>query len=805
MLKNYLKISFRSFRKNRFYSSLNIAGLAIALATCLMIVLYVYDELSYDKFNTKSDRIYRVNNDIKIGNIQLDVAQTPPLLGPEAVKLLPGVEQYTRLRRRGNLLIKKGNTNLREGRVVYADSTLFGVFSLQMISGDPATALNEPYTLVITETIAKKYFNRVDVAGQQLIVDDTLNYRIGGVIKDIPKNSHFNFDFFVAFAENKRSREPEWMSQNFNTYLLLKNGAEIKKTEEQLNSMLTSFMIPTLKTGMGIGLEEFHKQGNYVKCTLTPLTSIHLHSNRPGEIGENGSVQYVRIFSLIATFILIIAYVNFVNMFTARSSNRAKEVGVRKVLGSQRKSLVAQFLVESLFTIYISLGIAILIAVLLLPYFNGLSGKNISLRLLFRPSLIAAFFIATTITGLLAGCYPALLLSAFKPIEVLKGKIARGFRGSWLRNSLVVLQFSVSIILIIGTIVIYNQLRYIRNKDIGFNRQQVIVIRNTDILKTQATAFKNELSQVSGVEKVTMTGYVPVNGYLNSKTFHPSPVYNPKSVIVMQAWFVDEDYIPALDIRLLAGRNFSRDFLSDSMGIIINEAAAKLLDTDEPPGKKLYASKGKAEGVAYTVIGVIKNFHFSSLRDEVTPLCLMTGKENSSIAVRLSAQDITPVIARIKNKWLQAAGGQPFNYSFMDEDFNRLYFTEQRTGQIFISFSVLAILIACIGLFALVAYAAEQRIREIGIRKVLGASVVNIAGLLSIDFLKLVLIAALISFPLAWWFANKWLEDFASRINIGWEVFAIAGTTALFIALLTISYQAVKAAVGNPVKNLRAE
>ena len=805
MLPHHIKTAFRTFLKTKFYSSLNILGLAIGLAGFLVISLYVYDEWSYDIYNTKASRIYRINNNIRIGSINVDVAQTPPLLGPEAIKQIPGVEQYTRFRRGGALLIKKGNTNLREDRVVYADSTLLEVFSLNMISGDPGEVLKVPHSMLITESMAKKYFNRTDVAGESLIINDTIDYKIAGVIEDIPGNSHFSFDFFLAFSESKRSREPEWLSQNFNTYLLLQKGTDPHKIEKQLDAMLNRFIASNLQSDMGVSLEEFTRQGNYIKNSLTPLTDIHLLSDRPGEIGANGNIQFVRIFSLIAIFILIIAYVNFINLSTARSSTRAKEVGVRKVLGSNRKSLVYQFLTESLLTSYMALLISILFALLLLPYFNQLSGKNIILRVVFQPEVLGLFLLTTTFTGLIAGCYPALLLSAFKPIEIFKGKIARGFKSGWLRSALVVFQFAISIVLIIGTIVIYRQLKFIDRKDLGFNRQQVLVIQNTNALKAQAGIFKNDLLQMQGVKMLTMTGYLPVNGFRNDKTFHPSPVIDPKSAIGIQTWSVDENYLPTLDIQLLQGRNFSKDFLTDSTGLIINEAAARLLGPSDLLNKKLYSSTNPGKVDEYHIIGIMKNFNFNSLREAISPLCLTLSKETGSIAIRVNTADLSNLISRIKTRWRQTAPGQPFNYSFMDEDFNHLYDTEQRAGQIFITFSVLSIFIACIGLFALVAYAAEQRVKEIGIRKVLGASVIDIVSLLSIDLLKLVVIASFVSFPVAWWLAGKWLQGFANRIDVRWDIFALAGFAALATALMTISFQAIKAAVVNPVNNLRAE
>lgn len=807
MFSNYLKTALRNFRKNKFYTSLNVIGLGIGLATCLMIVLYVQDELGYDRFHTNADRIYRVNNEIKFGENYYDVALTPALIGHEAVRQLPLVQQYTRLRWNGSMLVRKGESNVSEGRTAFADSTLFDVFTLPMISGNPSTALKNPRSLVITESIAKKYFNRTDVAGQQMLINDTATYTITGVIKDIPRNSHFNFNFFLPFIEMEHSRSDDWMSQNFTTYVLLKKGADPKKANAQMNEMLHRFAGPELEKVLGFGLEEFHRQGNFTRTSLSPLTSIHLHENRIGELEANGDIQYVYIFSLVAFFILIIACVNFMNMYTARSSNRAKEVGVRKVLGSLRKNLVQQFLVESVLIGFMAFLLAVLLTWLLLPWFNELAGKEIPLSVLFRPLMIGGLLVATLFTGLMAGSYPAFMISAFKPVEVLKGKLAKGFKGSWLRNALVVFQFSVSIILIIGTLIIFSQLQFMRSKDIGFNKQQVMVIQNVEALKNSAASFRNELKGINGVANATMTGYLPVNGFRSNDAFFTSLALDPKSAIGMQSWVVDEHYLPTLGMQLIKGRNFSQQFPTDSRGLIINEAAAKFLGTEDLLNKKMFVLEDIANKKVkeYHIIGVIKNFHFNSLRESITPLALMYGMERGSIAISINTTDVAPVVAAVKNKWQSMANTQPFQYSFMDEDFNRQYDADQRTGQIFITFTVLAILIACLGIFALVSYAAEQRMKEIGIRKVLGASVLNIVRLLSFNFLKLVLVASIVAFPVAWWIMNIWLQGFAYRISMSWQIFALAGAAALVIALVTVSFQSIKSAMANPVKNLRIE
>ncbi len=806
MLKNYFKVAFRNLWKNKGFSSINIIGLSIGIATCLLIMLYVLDELSYDKYNVHANQIYRINNQIKFGGNYFDIAQSPAMMGPEIVKEFPQVKQYTRLQWYGSLLIKKGSENVRENRVGYADSTLFDVFTLPVISGNPKTALIEPHSLVITESIAKKYFNSTDVVGKTMFINDTGNYKITAVIKNIPAQSHFNFDIFIPFSESPDSRSDNWLSENYNTYLLLQNNTDPKKLEPLLNEMNNRFVEPLIKSVLNIGMKEFNKNG-FLHCEIVPLTSIHLRSNKGSELEANGNIQFVYIFSAIAIFILLIACVNFMNLSTARSANRAKEVGVRKVLGSLRNNLIRQFLTESMLLSFIALIFAVLIAWLMLPYFNQLAGKAIHAAVLFQPIMLTGLILLALVVGLIAGSYPAFFLSAFQPIDVLKGKLAKGFKGSFLRNALVVFQFVISIILIVGTVVIYNQLLYIHNKDIGFNRNQVMIIQNTDAIGSQVTAFKDDLLKINGVENATVSGYLPVNYNRSNDVFFTSPSLDPKTAISMQKWRIDDNYITTLGMKILAGRNFSNAFLTDSSGIIINEAAAKFLGEKDLLNKKLYEvddiqTKKLRES---HIIGVVKNFNFSSLREVITPLAFMRGHEAMNVSVRLNTSNISSTIAQIKNKWQAMAPGQPFGYSFMDEEFDHLYTTEQRTGQIFISFAVLAILIACLGLFGLITFAAEQRFKEIGIRKVLGASITDIVKMLSKDFMKLVLIAAIIAFPIAWWAMNKWLQDFAYRVNLSWWIFAFAGILTALIALVTVSFQAIKAALTNPVKSLKTE
>ncbi len=807
MFKNYFKTAYRNLVKNKFYTSINIFGLAVGIATCLLILLYVSDELNFDRYNTRAERIYRVNNEIKFGDNHVDLAVVPALMGTTMVKEIPEVEQYTRLQWHVALLIKKGNENLREDRVAYGDSTLFDVFTLPMISGDPKTALREPHSLVISEKIAKKYFNAVDVVGKEMIINDSLNYKITGVIRNIPTQSHFNFDIFVASSENPASRDDNWLSENWSTYILLRKNTNIAKLNAEINALMDHYVGPELQGLTNMSLDQFKKTGGYVRASLTPLTYIHLHSNKTGELDGNGNIQFVYIFSAIALFILLIACVNFMNLSTARSFNRAREVGVRKVLGSLKKNLIQQFLTESVLISFIALIFATVIASLLLPYFNQLAGKTIQVDTIFQPRMIFSLVLLMLIVGLLAGSYPAFFLSSFQPIIVLKGKLATGFKRSWLRNALVVFQFVITIVLIIGTMVVYNQLNYIRATDIGYNRNQVLVINGTSVLGDQAATFKNELLGIAGVQDATITGFLPTDYERSNNAFFTSPALDPKSAISMQIWNVDENYIPTLGMKVLDGRNFSPQFPTDSTGIIINEAAAKFLNSKEILNRKLYIItdfKSK-KTMEFHVVGVVKNFNFNSLHDLITPLALQFGRNNDNISVRIDASQIPNVIPEIKAKWKTLAAAQPFDYGFMDDQFNSIYSTEQQTGRISITFAVLAIVIACLGLFGLVTYAAEQRTKEIGIRKVLGANVPVIVGMIMRDFLKLVIIATVFAFPIAWWGMNKWLMNFAYRVNIGWWIFIIAALIAVAVTLVTISYQAIKAAISNPVTSLRSE
>ena len=808
MLKNYFKIALRNLWKNKTFSFINILGLAIGLSCFLLIALYVLDELSFDKYNKYADRIYRINSDIRYGGSDLHMPVTADPMGEVMKKDYPQIEQYVRIyNSNGNKLIKKGNEYINEYRVAHVDSTFFDVFTLPAISGNTHTALNEPNTVVVTESTAKKYFGTTDVIGKTIETNDKVAYKITAVIKDIPQNSHFNFDFLFSM-KNVDYQWGQFLSHNFHTYLLLKKGTDPKQFEKYFEQYIVKYVMPQAKQFMQVNsIEDFRKAGNRLEYSMIPLTKIHLYSDRTFELSPTGNIQYVYIFSAVAIFILLIACVNFMNLTTARSANRAKEVGIRKVLGTERKKLITQFLSESILMVLFSLLLALLISTAALHLFNTIANKQMTITSLFSPLILPLLIALPFVVGLLAGSYPAFYLSGFRPIQVLKGKLSSGTKHGSFRSVLVVFQFVTSIILIVGTIVIYKQLHFIQTKNLGYNKDQVLVIDDVYALKQNTEPFKNEVLQMPGVTSGTFSSFLPVsNSSRNDNTFAKEAVMDSKNGLDMQNWAIDYDYFKTLGLELKSGRNFSKDYGTDSSATILNETAVALLGFQDPIGKKIYSSPDNAGKVkVYTIVGVVKNFNFESLHQSIGPLAFFLGNSTGMASFKIKAANIPVLLKSIEATWKSMGSGMPFHYRFLDDSFNEMYDNERRVGKIAISFSFLAILIACLGLFGLATFIAEQRTKEIGIRKVLGASVNGIVQLLSKDFVRLVIIAFIIATPLAWYIMNKWLQDFSYRVNIGWWVFALAGVIALFIALFTVSFQAIKAALTNPVKNLRTE
>lgn len=807
MYKNYFTIAWRTILKSKGYSFINTSGLAVGLCACLLIGLYVKHELSYDRFHEKASRIFRVNMELKFGDNHLNLAQVNPLFGETAKNEIPEVEQVTRLRWYGSFLVKKGNENIREGNVAWADSTLFDVFTLPMISGNPKTALTEPNSLVITASVARKYFDRTDVVGETLTINNTQSRIITGVIEDLPSNMHFQFTSFIPLVEDEYALDGTWAgSQNWNTYLLLKEGVNADAGAPLLNKMLDRHLGPQLKTVIGKNINEFNSEGNFFKASLIALPDIHLHSARIGELYAPGNMQYVYMFSAIAACILFIAIINFMNLATARSTNRAREVGMRKVMGSIRSALIGQFITESLLTCVAAMLFALALTVALFPFFNELTGRPLDPAILLTPQVVAALIIMTVVVGILSGFYPAFYLSAFQPIAVLNRKSSGGKR-SIFRNVLVVFQFSASVFLIAGTMIVYRQLQFIQQTDVGYNREQLLIISNIDKLGNQTEAFKTNLLGIWGVEKATVTGFLPVSYNRNADSFFTSPAMEIRDAINVEKWRIDEDYLETMGMQLLEGRNFSKEIAADTGSVILNESAAKFLGGQDILEKKLYRimDENTRELKAFTIVGIVKDFNFSSLREPVKPLALIFGSHSGAMTARLQGSNMLGTVSAIEDQWNVMASGFPFEYSFMDADFDQLYKGERQSGKLITYFASLSILISCLGLFGLATFMAEQRTKEIGIRKVMGASVSGITTLLSKDFLKLVLVAVVIAIPLAWYFTDKWLQAFAYHIDLEWWVFMVASLMALIIALMTVGVQAIKAAVQNPVNSLRSE
>lgn len=807
MIRNYIKVAFRNLWKNKGYSAINIIGLAVGLASCLLIFLYVWDELRFDRFHDKADRIVRVHSAIRFGGSDLNLAVASDPMGAALKQDVPQVEEFTRIyASEGSMLIKKGEVFISESRIAYADSTFFKVFSFPLLQGDPNTALNDPNTCVISQAGAMKYFGTVEAVGKILERNDKTAFKVTAVLKDMPSNSHFRYDVLLSM-DNVDYSFGNYLSHNFHTYLLLRSKEGITEVEKAIPAYVNKYVLPQAKVFTGIkSMEEFEKAGNRLSYTLMPLKDIHLNSASFPELGVNGNRQNVYIFSAVAFFILVIACINFMNLSTARSANRAKEVGIRKVLGTDRKILISQFLTESTLVSLIGLGIAILITALVMPMFNDVAGKELTVKSLFTPGFLPLLLLIPVVVGLMAGAYPAFYLSSFQPISVLKGKLAGGFKRSKFRSALVVLQFAATIFLIVATIVVYNQLGYIRTQNLGFNKDQVLIIDNTYVLGDKVMAFKNESLRQPGITAGTISSYLPVeNSSRSDNTYSKESVMTSGSGLNMQTWSVDEDYLNVMGMGLKSGRFFSREFLTDSNAMVINETTEKLLGFDNAVGKNLYFSDGTSETKTYTIIGVVKNFNFESLRQQVGPLCLRLDRSSGSVSFRINTKEVEGVVGFLEKQWKSMAPGMPFSYRFLDESFEQMYRAEQRMGKLALIFSTLAILVACMGLFGLATFAAEQRTKEIGIRKVLGASVHGIVEMLSLDFVKLVLFAAAIALPLSWWFMQKWLMNFAFRVSIQWWVLPLAALIALVIALGTVSYQAIKAALMNPVKSLRTE
>lgn len=802
MFKNYLKIAWRHLLKQRGYTFINMAGLSVGLACCWLILLYVRDDLSYDRFHERADRIYRVTIHGRMAGNEVTAATSPVPMAATLVADYPEVITATRLKPADSkVLVSYQERKFNEERGYFADSTFFEVFTFPLIEGNPNTALREPFSVVITEAMARKYFGDENPMGKILLFDKHQGYQVTGIAKDIPQQSHFHFDFLSSFNSWDVSRSTAWTSNHLYTYLLLPPDYPAEKLAAKFPKLVGKYVGPQMEQDMGVTYDQFVAEGGVYEYALQPLSQIHLHSHLTGEIEPNSDAGYLTAFSLVAIFILLLACINFMNLATARSASRAKEVGLRKVVGSSRGQLVRQFLLESLCVSGLALLFAIVLVELLLPVFNDLSGKEL-VSAFADNWRIAPILVATVIgVGLLAGSYPAFFLAAFRPVVVLKGGKSLGSRShAPLRRILVVSQFVISIILMIGTLVVYKQLQFVRSRELGFDKEHVLLLHRAETLGTQVPAFESTLKQYPGIQSVTATYHLP--GRDVWQNVYQIEGERKEEGYILANLNIGFDFIETLGMELVSGRSFSPNHSTDSSAFILNEAAVSKLGWQGPLGKILI-NPGGFKGA---VIGVVKDFHFASLHQEIQPLVMNLSREGVRfVAVRIRGDKTEAALDFVENAWQQYVPGQPMEYSFLDGDFARLYRADQNTGQILGAFSGVSIIIACLGLFGLASFSAEQRIKEIGVRKILGASVGKLVLLLTGEFTQLVLMALLVATVPAYFLMHRWLQNFAYRIDIGWWIFAFAGGLALLIALLTVSTQAIRAALANPVDSLRYE
>lgn len=800
MFENYIKVALRNILKHKFYSAINILGMTIGITACLMIALYIYDELSYDRFHEKAERIYQVGLHGKLGGQDIRTTSTCPPMAAALVADIPEVETATRLVPAfGQPAFKYGDKIFTEERVFYADSNFFEFFSFKLKAGDVRTALKEPNTVVLTEELAIKYFGDEPAIGKLIVIGgDNRTYTVSGVAENTPSNSHFSFTALLSARSNEDLSTGIWLNNFMYTYFLLREQATPQQVESKFEAMVEKYIGPEIERFMGSTLKQMKESGGEYGYYTTKLTDIHLHSTSQGDIEPGGNIMYIYFFGGIGVFIILIACINFMNLSTARSAGRAKEVGLRKTLGSLRGQMIGQFLSESVIYSAVGVILALVATYFLLPAFNLLSGKEMGLGLFTQPLFIASMFVLILVVGFIAGSYPAFYLTSFSPVEVLKGKVRSGLKSKGIRSFLVIFQFALSIFLIIFTAVVYQQITFMQTKNLGIDKNNILILQSTGRLGNNREAFRNALTQQKEVIKSSYTN----NSFpgVNSTTIFRTA--GSEQDHIMGVYYADYDHQDVIKFELSHGRYFSKDFPSDSTSIIINEAAAREFGFENPVGEELIYNEGTI--VRLKIIGVVKNFNFESFKSEVRPLSIRLTPTANNLLIRYQGSS-SAVLANVEKLWKEYAANEPFEYNFLDQRFDELFRAEQRMGQIFTLFSGLAILIASLGLFALAAFTSEQRTKEIGIRKSMGASVFSLTVLLSREFTKLVLIAFVPACALGWYISDTWLEGFAYRVEIHPLIFVGSGVVAIFIAWLTVSYQSIKAARANPVSSLRYE
>jgi len=811
MIKNYLKIAYRSLLRHPGYAFINVFGFSIGLVCCLLILLYVRHELSYDRYHEKADRMYRVTIDAFVGGQEIKAPLAAAPFAESLVSNFPEVESATRIFRSSfvgmdEISVEYEENTFLESRFYYVDSTFFDVFTTSMVNGSRERLLAEPNTVVLTRSTAQKYFGAANPIGRVVRVNDQTEMRVTGVVEDVPAASHWRYDMLASLSTLPISRAPNWFSNPFTTYFTVSEGTNITDLEHKLGAFIREQIAPQMKEVLGVGIEDFLASGGRYEFSSQAVTDIHLHSNLSYELEANSDIRYVYTFSIVALLILIIAAFNFMNLATARSANRSQEVGVRKALGSNRNQLVAQFLLESILLSIASMGIALALVGALLPYFNQWLGISVSLP--FNAMwFIAVLGIAVLAVGLLSGLYPAFYLTAFNASSVLKGEMKTGVRSGRLRSGLVITQFMISIVLMTTTGLIYRQMEFIQDKKLGFDREHVVLLDRGATFANQSKAFKEEIMRQPGVIAVSGLDNIPGRLFGDDAFRHIDAPASDLNVLWMM--YADEDIVETLGMRMAQGEGFNLDETRDSSMLLLNQSAADLYDWSYPVGEKLaspFSEPGMPDRV-YSVAGVVEDFHFQSLHQEIKPMAIefASSLDMEYFAVRTGPGQMVSAIASIESAWNTFYPDEPFSISFLDDEVAKLYEADRQYGQLLSAFAGLAIFVACLGLFGLAAYMTEQRFKEVGIRKVVGASASSIVLLFSKDFLKRIAISFLIGIPFAMYVMDQWLGRFAYRTDITWDIFIVPGLAAVAISLGTISYHAIRAALMNPIDTLRYE
>ena len=806
MIQNIIRHSIRSFKRQRAYVIINILGLSIGIACSLLIAVYVINEAGFDKYNVKKDRIYRAILDGKIGGQEVITTSSPPVMGPTMLKEFPEVEDFLRMTGSGPTVIEYNNITFTEEHLIQADSSFFNFFSIPVLKGDMENLLNAPRKAVLSKSTAIKIFGDENPIDKTIkIGTDSIRYAVTGVMGDIPGNTHFEANIITSFMTNRNSKNPTWMSNNLSTYFLLKPNTSPESVDNKFPGLLVKYVGPELQQYLGVSMEDFEKQGNRYRFFLQSLSDFHLDTSVQQEFKAASDPKYLIIFASIAVLIVVIAAINFMNLSTAQASKRAKEVGIKKIGGSTRGMLITQFLSESIILAFIALMFAIIIIKASLPYFNNLLNSDLVLNLFSPWFTIPLLLLFSVFVGLLAGSYPAFFLSSFSPYEVLKGNVKNSMKNGRLRRVLVVFQFAVSILLIIGMIIMYSQINYMLNKDVGFNKEQLLVINRAGALGTRMKAFKNTVKEIPGVINISSSTAIP--GRTNNVNGYRIEGKNDESLILTTAW-VDYDFLDTYGMSLVSGRFFDESYTSDQNACLVNEAAIKNFGITDVVNTRFFQPGDSGKNDYYQILGVVKNFNFASLRNPIEPYILKFQNDGmlfGYITVKISALNYTSTISQIEKVWREFMANDPLQYYFLDEDFEQMYSQEKQNAQMAVIFSILAVFIAALGLFGLTSFTVEQRTKEIGVRKAMGSSVAGIYFQMSKEVILLVSLSALISWPLIYYIAGKWLENFYYRIDLGMFSFIAGLSIALGIALLTISFKVLQAARVNPAQSLKYE